>query len=380
MKKLVVIVIMCMLVACGSNPSETKKDDTSKDTNKPVEEGKVVDISVSAVGDNLIHEAVYYYAKKADGSYGFDEMYEPMLPYIQKDISYINQETLAAGDELGLSHYPQFNGPYEILDDVKGAGFNWINTASNHSYDRGEQGVINQYNYLKQLDLMQTGMQVDANESRIRYREIKGVKVAFLSYTYGLNGFELPEGKSYLINLIDKEIIAKDMKEANANSDIQMVSMHWGEEYHFEPNDEQKELAQFLSDAGADVIIGGHPHVIQTGDILTGKNGNTTLTYYSLGNFLSAQDGNDNMLGGLASFTMSYDTKTKEVTFKDVKFIPTITQITNAFHNYKVYTLKDYTDEMASVHTLTQKGLDMKRQYFIDLLNQVMNDKIEVVY
>ncbi|OCN06158.1 hypothetical protein A4S06_00145 [Erysipelotrichaceae bacterium MTC7] len=381
MKRLMLIMLAIVLVGCNST-TQKATESTSKPKADTAEKKtpEVVELSVSAVGDNLIHGAIFTYAKHADGTYAFHEIYEPILPYIQKNISYINQETIAGGEALGLSHYPTFNGPYEILDAVKQAGFNWVNTASNHSFDKGEQGVINEYNYLQTIGLMQTGMQMDENESRIRYMEYDGVTVAFLSYTYGLNGFALPAGKEYLVNLIDPVIMEQDMAEANKHSDIQMVSMHWGEEYQFEPNDEQKQLAQSLSDAGADVIIGSHPHVIQTGDILTGKNGNTTLTYYSLGNFLSAQDTNNGMLGGMANFTMSYDKTNKKLQFKDVQFIPTITQITNNYHDYKMYTLKDYTDAMASEHTLTKMGIDMRRQYFIDLLQQVMNDKIEVVY
>jgi len=132
---------------------------------------------------------------------------------------------------------------------------------------------------------------------------------------------------------------------------------------------------------GVDVIIGGHPHVIQPMDYLTGKDGNETLVMYSLGNFLSAQDENYRMLGGNARWDITYNKSKQTFEFKDVEFWPTITFIKNNYANYVVYPLKDYTDEMAKEHTLhVLYNQDLSRQYFIDLINSTMNDKVKIVY
>lgn len=385
MKKLSIVLVLFLMFGCSS-PSKDKED-TSKKDQKEEKQAKVdeqYEVSFSAVGDNLIHEAIYYYNRNSDGTYNFDYMYEN-TNYLTKDadISYINLETLVAGESLGLSGYPTFNGPSQILDALSNAGFTWLNVASNHSYDRGEEGVLTELDKLSQFpNIVSTGMhasEMDAQQAKVI--EKNGMKIGILGYTYGLNGFVLPEGKEYLIDLIDKDKMKNDIETLKKVSDIQVVSMHWGEEYQFEPNDYQLDLAQFLSDEGVDVIIGAHPHVIQPVDYLKGVNGNDTLVIYSLGNFISAQSDNFKMLGGMARFHVVYN-KTKDlVSFKDVEFLPTVTLIQDNFHVYHTYALKDYTDEMASQHTLhVTEGQDVSRQYFIDLVESVMNDKVKIVY
>jgi poly-gamma-glutamate synthesis protein (capsule biosynthesis protein) len=116
-------------------------------------------------------------------------------------------------------------------------------------------------------------------------------------------------------------------------------------------------------------------------DYVTGKDGNQTLVIYSLGNFLSAQDDHENMLGGMASWTLSYNRTNGEVSFKNVEFLPTVTHIEGNFSFFRTYTLKDYTNELAARHTLTtQYHQDNTREYYINLVNRVMNDKVKIVY
>lgn len=380
MKKLLAGIALVIILA-GCSKGEVEKRNLRIDSRS---DDEPVEVSFSAVGDNLIHDFIYMNNQNPDGTYRFDYMYEPTR-YLTSDadISYINQETICGGEALGLSGYPAFNGPTEILDAVHGAGFNWLAAASNHSMDRGENGIVSQLNYLDQNypDMMVTGSQRSAKDSRLRVKEINGVKVGFTTYTYGLNGYALPVGKEYLVNLIDDEVIRADMEELNQISDVQVVSMHWGQEYQFVPDSEQERLAQLLSDAGADVIVGGHPHVIQPMDYITGSGGNETLVIYSLGNFLSSQNVNDQMLGGMARWKISFNKATDEVSFKDVTFWPTITYIGDNYQTYEVYALKDYTDELANQHMLhLYGGQDTSREYFINRVNEIMNDKVELVY
>lgn len=380
MKKLLAGIALVIILA-GCSKGEVEKRSLRIDSRS---DDEPVEVSFSAVGDNLIHDFIYMNNQNPDGTYRFDYMYEPTR-YLTSDadISYINQETICGGEALGLSGYPAFNGPTEILDAVHGAGFNWLAAASNHSMDRGENGIVSQLNYLDQNypDMMVTGSQRSAKDSRLRVKEINGVKVGFTTYTYGLNGYALPVGKEYLVNLIDDEVIRADMEELNQISDVQVVSMHWGQEYQFVPDSEQERLAQLLSDAGADVIVGGHPHVIQPMDYITGSGGNETLVIYSLGNFLSSQNVNDQMLGGMARWKISFNKATDEVSFKDVTFWPTITYIGDNYQTYEVYALKDYTDELANQHMLhLYGGQDTSREYFINRVNEIMNDKVELVY
>ena len=210
--------------------------------------------------------------------------------------------------------------------------------------------------------------------------EKNGVKIGLLSYTYGLNGFALPDGKEYLVNLIDEDRIREDMKALNQISDVQVVSMHWGVEYQFEENEEQRALAQLLSDEGADVIIGTHPHVLQPMEVLKGEEGNETLVMYSLGNFVSAQDVNSRMLGGMAKWTLVYHPSDKSVSFKNICFEPTVMYFDPSGTDVQVYPLSEYTDDTGASHYLSAYGQDMSKQYFIDLVKEIMGNTVELVY
>lgn len=382
------LLLFCgLLVVCGCNANQSERNETTKEQT-PLEQvatDEIASVTFSAVGDNLIHNTIYMYNEVGNGTYNFKDIYEH-TNYLTSDadISYINQETICGGNELGLSSYPSFNSPYEILDAVHNSGFNWMASCSNHSMDAGEQGIINQLNYMKANypEITVTGTHTSLEDSqKLQVIDKNGVNIGVLGYTYGLNGYTLPQGKEYLVDVIDKDKIKKDVERLSEISDVIVVSMHWGQEYMFSPNDEQKELAQYLSDLGVDVIIGEHPHVIQPMDYVTGKNGNQTLVIYSLGNFLSAQDQADSMLGGMARWTLEYNKTKKEVAFKNVEFWPTITYIRGNMEFYRTYVLKDYTNEEAKTHMLTTKyGQDVSREYFIKRVHEIMNDKIKIVY
>lgn len=386
MKKLIALVCCLLLSACTT----VNAPDKNEGTNPPVKE-EVLSTSFLAVGDNLIHSGIYETHKRSDGTYNFDDLYAKTKKYIEKaDVAYIDLETLCAGEELGYSNYPCFNGPYEMIDSLVNAGFDWLSTCSNHTLDRGEQGVLNQLAYIRKFkDIYSTGTHDSWDDyKKLNVIEKNGMRIGILGYTYGLNGFMMPEGKEYLVDLIDKDKIASDMERLKEISDVQIVSMHWGTENSFEVNDEQKDLAQFISDLGADVIIGCHPHVIQPMDYVTGKDGNKTLVIYSMGNFISAQATDINMLGLMPMWTINFNTKTKEVTLSDVKVYPTVTYVGGLEMNqdgymtvYETYTLQEYNNDLGNTHYVKiYYGGDTSKEFFINLVNQVMNDKVEVIY
>lgn len=377
--KILTAALAVLLAGCAQNAPVQQE--------QPEEEKVIIEkdreVSFLAAGDNLIHGLIYYSGDQGDGSYSFDRMYERVSDEISSaDIAYLNQETICGGTQLGLQSYPTFNSPYEILDSVAAAGFDWISTSSNHSMDVGEEGILSQLSHLEELpQLIQTGTNASADEAK-EYKVIEknGVKIGLLSYTYGLNGFALPDGKEYLVNLIDEDRIREDMKELNQISDVQVVSMHWGVEYQFEENEEQRALAQLLSDEGADVIIGTHPHVLQPMEVLKDEEGNETLVMYSLGNFVSAQDVNSRMLGGMAKWTLVYHPSDKSVSFKNICFEPTVMYFDPSGTDVQVYPLSEYTDDTGASHYLSAYGQDMSKQYFIDLVKEIMGNTVELVY
>lgn len=362
---------------------ETVKQETETKI-EPKEEKGSLSFTFAGVGDNLIHQAIFSQYEMGVTDYDFKEDYALMKPYIEAaDLSFINQETICAGEAFGLSHYPQFNGPTQILDAVADTGFDWMAASSNHSLDKGSDALLAELNYLHENypDISVTGAYRSEEESnQYIVREVNGIKVGLLGYTYGLNGIPLPEDMPWLVELINEDQIQKDMEALSKISDVQIVSMHWGTEYHTEIEADQQALAQKMNEWGVEVIIGTHPHVIKPAEIIQGEK-QDTLCYYSLGNFLSAQDTNEGMVGGMASFTLQYDFDTQETSFKDVKFTPTVMYYDPAFTTFKVMTIHDYNDDYIPSHYVASLGYDMSKAWIQNYVKEIMGspEGIEVV-
>ncbi|MEG0093995.1 MAG: CapA family protein [Erysipelotrichaceae bacterium] len=355
MKKLSLLLLSILLVACSTSPKEAVKKPVNKDTV----------ISFMGVGDNLIHDSIYKEADKlagtvGDGDYDFTGMYEPIKADIKKaDLAFINQETILGGDDLGLSGYPTFNSPSVIASQLNKAGFDLVNTASNHALDKGMLGIENaKATWSKEKNMITAGTYT-SNEDRnnIPLIKRKGVTFSFLAYTYGTNGVALPN--DYCVALFDDARITSDVQAAKAVSDVVIVSAHWGDEDRNQANEMQQHYAQLFADLKVDVVIGTHPHVIQPVEWVKGNSGNETLVVYSLGNFLSGMLDVGNVLGGEINFDFVKNQKTKEIRIKNVKWIPLVTHyngdatnIMESRNNYKIYRLSDYSDKMAAAHGL----------------------------
>lgn len=368
-----------------SQPEKRDEEITGLNQTKKKEvEPKTSSFTFAGVGDNLIHQAIFFQYLTGDLDYDFDQDYELMKPYIEPaDLSFINQETVCAGEEFGLSHYPTFNGPTQILDATIHTGFDWLALSSNHSLDKGSDALLAEMEYLYENypDVSTTGVHRSQEESEeYVVREVNGIKVGLLGYTYGLNGMSLPEDQPWLVELIDEERIHEDVNAISKLSDVQIVSMHWGTEYHTEIEPDQEELAKKMNEWGVEVIIGTHPHVIKPVEIIKGES-QDTLCYYSLGNFLSAQDTNEGMVGGMASFTLNYDFTKKETTFDDVKFTPTVMYFEPSFTTFKVMTIHEYDNSYVSSHYVTAQGYDMSKEWIQSYVKEIMGEPegIEVV-
>ncbi len=251
--------------------------------------------SMIMVGDALIHSTLYMDAHKEDGSYDFKPMLEYIKPISTKyDLAYYNQETILGGTSLGLSNYPRFNSPTEVGDAFLDAGFNMVSLATNHTMDKGEIGVLNSLSYWNSKEnIVKAGSYTsfeDRNQERIY--EKNGIKYAFFSYTTWTNGLETPVGKEYLNNVYSNEKALEDISKIRNKVDVVIVAMHWGTEYSLGVDYSQTEIANYLSSLGVDIIIGAHPHVVEPIEYI-GK----TLVIYSLGNFISDQEGVERLTG-----------------------------------------------------------------------------------
>ena len=281
-------------------------DKVEKDDNKGqkteqetvINKKEEMDASLVMVGDALIHSAIYLDAYNGR-DYDFKPMLKEIKPLIKDyDLKYYNQETILGGTELGLSNYPRFNSPYEVGDAFVDAGFNIVSLATNHTMDKGEQGVINSLNYWHSKDNVYTAGSYLSNEDRENsiIKEINGITYSFFSYTTWTNGLETPSGKEYLNNVYSPEKVQSDIEKVRDKVDVVIVAMHWGTEYSTSVSASQQEIANYLSSLGVDIIIGSHPHVVEPIAFI-GK----TMVIYSLGNFISDQEGVERLTGLMAS-------------------------------------------------------------------------------
>lgn len=345
-------------------------------TTEPEPTPKIYELSLIAVGDNLIHSPIYKKASNGDGTYNFLPMYENIKDTISSyDISIINQETIFVEDDSYISSYPCFGTPIEMGNALVDTGFDVILNATNHTWDKKSTGVTDTLNYWKQYPEI-TILGIHENEedfNTIDIIEKNNIKLALFNYTYGLNGFVLPNDKTYMVDLLDnKEKFINDVIKIENDVDFTICFLHIGTEYVYEPTNYQVEYVNSLIDAGADIIICAHPHVIEPYDMITTQNGNSALVYYSCGNFISNQDEIDRVLGGMAEIklqkTILEDNITNEILNYD--FIPIVTHYNSNIHT--IYKLEDYTEELAEQHRLKSKYNKFSIEYLWDLWNKIL--------
>ena len=303
----IVLIILIIGIYFGYNKLLNNHNNISSDSKVNVDDNNhSTSISLIMAGDNLINDKLYNTAKKDDGSYDFKSMYSYIKDIVKNyDLAYYNQETILGGSEIGVSSYPAFNSPYEVGDATIDTGFNLVSLATNHTLDRGEKAIINSLNYWNnKSNVLTSGSYLSNNDrNKINIKEVNNITYTMLNYTYGTNGIKVPEGKEYLVNIWPctgnnpdndtkyqeyKEVVKEDILRVRDKVDLLIVAMHFGVEYTHVPTNYQIDMAEFLSSLGVDIIIGTHPHVIMPITYI-----NDTLVIYSLGNFLSAQDTNN---------------------------------------------------------------------------------------
>lgn len=303
----VVLIILIIGIYFGYNKLLNNHNNISSDSKVNVDDNNhSTSISLIMAGDNLINDKLYNAAKKDDGSYDFKSMYSYIKDIVKNyDLAYYNQETILGGSEIGVSSYPAFNSPYEVGDAIIDTGFNLVSLATNHTLDRGEKAIINSLNYWNnKSNVLTSGSYLSNNDrNKVNIKEVNNITYTMLNYTYGTNGIKVPEGKEYLVNIWPctgnnpdndtkyqeyKEVVKEDILRVRDKVDLLIVAMHFGVEYTHVPTNYQIDMAEFLSSLGVDIIIGTHPHVIMPITYI-----NDTLVIYSLGNFLSAQDTNN---------------------------------------------------------------------------------------
>jgi len=288
----------------------------------------IITIRIAVSGDLMCHSPQVKTSTVARDSFDFSPSFQYIKPFLQDaDFTIGNLETITAGKEKKYTGYPFFNSPDQYLLDIKKAGFSFVTTSNNHALDRGEAGVRRTIEKLVELNLNYTGTFISQHDrDSIRIINIKGIKTAILSYSYGTNGNPIPRGKKYLINLIDENLIRQDIVNARkSGADLVVVYYHFGIEYKREPIESQIELVNNTKQLGADIILGGHPHVIEPMDYFKTKNAklDTGFVIYSLGNFISSQRWRYSDAGVIIYLNISKNVKNDSIWITSVEFLPT---------------------------------------------------------
>lgn len=314
--------------------------------------------SVIAVGDNLYHGSLLESGQYDSGIWNYDHIYANVLDEIQAaDIAIIDQETVLTSDHDSISSYPSFATPTEVGDAIIKAGFDVVESATNHIDDYGYDFMAQTFEYWKtnHPDIPVLGIhETQEDRDTIKTLEINGITVAFLDYTYGTNNSGAGEGREYMIDIFDKDQVASDIQKAKKISDCIIFIAHWGTEDEPMPNEYEKQWAAFLLQQGVDVIIGGHPHVLQPYGRISDDQGNSASIFYSLGNFVSTQQELPELLGGMAGFTIQKTVLNGETTVEilDPEVRPLVMHYNHEAGEYGPYMLEDYTEELASQHSV----------------------------
>ena len=281
---LVVAILAIALTACTDQPPVVQPTTTTApDPN--------THISFAFTGDVLTHTPLIEQAQRtaiAKGStaeYDFTPMFEDVKQLVQSaDLAMCHLETPIAPDGEELSAFPFFGVPKEVVTAIANAGFDRCSTASNHTYDRGLDGIDATVNALLENGVDQSGMARTPDEIEPRIVEVKGVRLCFLSYTFSYNGLKLPEGQEWRSAVINPDRILRDAERARQlGSEATIVSMHWGNEKESQANSMQTGIAETLTASGLiDLIVGHHAHVVQPIEQVNG-----VWVMYGLGNVLS---------------------------------------------------------------------------------------------
>lgn len=381
-------------------PADVAPGTTLSDEN---DDKVVATASLSSVGDLLIHAPVFNSVWKQDGSYDFNPIFQYVRPYLEKaDFCVANLEVSLGGTENGLTYsgYPLFNCPDSIVNAAKNMGADMLLLANNHTYDCGYSGFIRKIGVIANAGLKYTGVARDNTEKLYNVISVNGIKIGIVNYTYetpstgegnkAINGILLDKNAVDLVNTFNydkledfyNDLQNKIIQMKNDGAEIIIVYPHWGTEYLLEANEYQSRMAQKMCDLGVDVIIGGHPHVVEPVEVIKSEiSGKRTVCLYSLGNFISNQRSHlmnlstGNTEDGVI-FTVNFEKYGDgHVVVKSVEATPTWVDLTNG--SYRIIPLDKNTDDWKSSFKLNDYTLDSAKKSYdrtMSLVGQGIDD------
>ena len=337
-------------------------------------------VSIVMVGDVLLHEPITESGLQEDGSYNFDHLFANVKEKVAAaDLALVNEEVILGGTELGLSGYPRFNGPFEVADAEAAAGFDVILQATNHALDKDKAGLINDIEYYRSHfpELSVTGI-YDSEEARntICVRDVKGIKIAVLNYTYSTNGRDMPAGMPWAVAMLDEDEVRADFDKAREAADFIIVCPHWGTEYSHEVSGYQRSWAEYFAELGADLVLGAHPHVIEPVEEIERPDGTMMPVFWSVGNFVhsTGETGSgvaNRMVGAMASVTLKISDD-GSVRVDSYEAIPLVTQMAFGRGAPTTYFLSDYTEELAARNKVIERDPAFSIEFVRELCRNVL--------
>lgn len=392
---LLLLLVLIFICGCSTENNNISILDTNENS-----DFKSTSINLTAVGDVMAHspqlKAQY---DSNSNTYSFDNNFKYIKKYIEtSDLSIANLETTLAGEDIGYSSYPTFNTPDAIASALKNTGFDIISTINNHTFDKGSHGFDRTLSVLKELNFETVGTKSNVYDDDYIIKDINGIKLGITSYSYGdiinsdkyLNGIKISDECKERANIFSSSNVNDAFNTINNtisklnDTDMQILIIHWGNEYQRVPSKFQSELAQLLSDAGVDIIIGSHPHVVQPVEMIKSSDGsNETLIVYSLGNLISNQRketlGNSYTEDGLIiSIDINKDSSNSDAYVSNVKCIPT--WVNKYYDNNKfVYEVVPIEDKV-TLNTMENLSKDRVKQSYSNTSSLIdTSDIIQVV-
>lgn len=344
-------------------PTQTPKP-TAAQTPAPTPTPEPRQVTLLAVGDDLVHGSTLNGGLQEDGTYDFNGFYRHLTDEISAaDIAIINQETILGGSEFAYTGYPTFNTPDAMGHAIVNAGFDVVLHATNHTMDKKDKGVENCLDFWKTTYPEITVLGIyDSKEAQdtVTVVEKNDIRIAMLNYTYGLNGIKIPEGKEHLVTLLtwsNRDYIRSQIRQAKEAADFVIVFPHWGTEYKYEPDQDQIFWTNLFAEEGVDLVIGTHPHVLEPVEWIDRPDGEKMLVFYSLGNFISGQIEAPRLLGGMANVTLT-ETPDGSIEITDCSVIPVVTHYSEQVGDgtYSTYRLSEYTEELLQTHGIHKRA------------------------
>ena len=337
-----------------------EEEQAKKELENEIEENKKdTIIRIVSVGDILCEDTIIEDAYNKDtGEYDFSHIFRNVKNHTEKaDLTLGMLETNFVNGEK-YSGTGKYNSPRELAKELKNIGIDILHTANNHSLDYGIEGIKSTIDYLEELEIETLGTYRTKEESEnVLIKDVQGIKIALLSYTYGTN-VSASEENSFCVNITNKDKIKSDITKAREqNVEFIFVHMHWGDVDTSVPNEEQKDLANFLFENGANFVLGSHPASLQPMEVRKNEYGNNVFIAYSTGNFISASKYKYSNIEMVLNIEITKKGETGETYLSRVTYEP-IYLLDRGIGAEERYTLLNIKEEIAKYENEEENRVD----------------------